>query len=304
MTSASAEGGLHQPYAPVHRRCECQGVFREFAEFKGFEVAGLGKEMGAGSATSTAPNVVWKFYPNRIEILVLNALISSPKIKAGPPGESMCISCMCSCNMSKPCEVDAFDNRRRTALLYAARYGRTFAVSRLLDARANIGFADREGQVPLFAAACNEHLDTVDLLLRAGANINATDQYFRTPLHGSLEMGDESMSNLLLKAGASVNAYDCEGRTPIMLAMDRGNRRLFQKIAGSLAPYLVTQDNAGEEKNSTPEVEKKSNLDVLDKRGWNVVIYAIETQMLTDVGSLEKLVVDSYWWFIGLLDSY
>ena len=30
------------------------------------------------------------------------------------------------------------------------------------------------------------------------------------------------------------------------------------------------------------EVEKKSNLDVLDKRGWNVVIYAIETQMLTD----------------------
>lgn len=199
--------------------------------------AGIGKEMGAGSVSTTAPNVVWKFYPNRIEILVLNALISSPKIK-----------------------VDAFDNRRRTALLYAARYGRTFAVSRLLDARANIGFADREGQVPLFAAACNEHLDTVDLLLRAGANINATDQYFRTPLHGSLEMGDESMSNLLLKAGASVNAYDCEGRTPIMLAMDRGNRRLFQKI-----------------------VEKKSNLDVLDKRGWNVVIYAIETQMLTDV---------------------
>jgi hypothetical protein len=31
------------------------------------------------------------------------------------------------------------------------------------------------------------------------------------------------------------------------------------------------------------QVEKKSNLDVLDKRGWNVVIYAIETQMLTDV---------------------
>mmetsp|Transcript_67822 Transcript_67822/g.161881 ORF Transcript_67822/g.161881 Transcript_67822/m.161881 type:complete len:347 (-) Transcript_67822:29-1069(-) len=59
--------------------------------------AGLGKEMGAGSIQTTAPNVVWKFYPNRIEILVLNALLSSPKIK-----------------------VDAFDARRRTALLYAA----------------------------------------------------------------------------------------------------------------------------------------------------------------------------------------
>lgn len=37
------------------------------------------------------------------------------------------------------------------------------------------------------------------------------------------------------------------------------------------------------------KVEKKSNLDVLDKRGWNVVIYAIETQMLTDAGSWDLI---------------
>ena len=41
------------------------------------------------------------------------------------------------------------------------------------------------------------------------------------------------------------------------------------------------------------EVEKKSNLDVLDKRGWNVVIYAIETQMLTDAWSSALGVVRS-----------
>mmetsp|Transcript_55117 Transcript_55117/g.98364 ORF Transcript_55117/g.98364 Transcript_55117/m.98364 type:complete len:1247 (-) Transcript_55117:167-3907(-) len=198
----------------------------------------LKEKMDTGSSTQqTAPNLVWKFYPNRIEIIVLNALLEATKVK-----------------------VDAFDNKRRTAILYAARYGRTYAVSRLLDAKASLAFADREGQVALFAAACNEHHETVDILLRAGATINATDQYFRTPLHGALEIGDESMANLLLKADASVNAYDCEGRTPIMLAMDQANRRLFKKI-----------------------VEKKSNLDVLDKRGWNVVIYAIETGMLSDV---------------------
>ena len=50
---------------------------------------------------------------------------------------------MCNAGLMLNKQVDAFDNRRRTALLYAARYGRTFAVSRLLDARANIGFADR-----------------------------------------------------------------------------------------------------------------------------------------------------------------
>ena len=40
-------------------------------------------------------------------------------------------------------KVDAYDNKRRTALLYAARFGRTYAVSRLLDAKASLGFADR-----------------------------------------------------------------------------------------------------------------------------------------------------------------
>ncbi|CAE8607635.1 unnamed protein product [Polarella glacialis] len=190
-----------------------------------------------GVMQQTAPNLVWKFYPGRIEVIVMHQLLDSSRIK-----------------------IDATDNARRTALLYAARYGRTFAVSRLLYAKASLGFADREGQVPVFAAACNEHHDTVDLLLRAGASINVTDQYFKTPLHGALEGGDESMANLLLTAQASVNAYDCEGRTPIMLAMDQANRRLFSKI-----------------------VERKSNLDVLDKRGWNVVIYAIETEMLGNV---------------------
>jgi ankyrin repeat protein len=53
------------------------------------------------------------------------------------------IAVLCKAGFVLNNKVDAFDNRRRTALLYAARYGRTFAVSRLLDARANIGFADR-----------------------------------------------------------------------------------------------------------------------------------------------------------------
>lgn len=84
-----------------------------------------------------------------------------------------------------------------------------------------------------------------------------------------------------------MNAYDCEGRTPIMLAMDRGNRRLFQKIvrgplrSKGLAGLIGWRPG--------PKVEKKSNLDVLDKRGWNVVIYAIETQMLTDAGNLDLI---------------
>ena len=59
-----------------------------------------------------------------------------------------------------------------------------------------MGTTTKEGQVPLFAAACNEHLDTVDLLLRAGSNINATDQ----PQPLSDELG---LSVFLLKVSVS-----------------------------------------------------------------------------------------------------
>ena len=88
-----------------------------------------------------------------------------------------------------------------------------------------------------------------------------------------------------------VNAYDCEGRTPIMLAMDRGNRRLFQKIVreAQVFPRQVENRLGVGITSKISKVEKKSNLDVLDKRGWNVVIYAIETQMLTDAGSWDLI---------------
>ena len=43
----------------------------------------LVEALQADTSWHNLPHKVWKFYPNRIEILVLNALISSPKIKVG-----------------------------------------------------------------------------------------------------------------------------------------------------------------------------------------------------------------------------
>uniref|UniRef100_A0A7S2JYC4 C2 domain-containing protein n=1 Tax=Zooxanthella nutricula TaxID=1333877 RepID=A0A7S2JYC4_9DINO len=167
------------------------------------------------------------------------------------------------------------DKKKRTPLLYAARYGRVYAVSRLLDAKASLKLMDREGRSALMLAACNAHYDTVHLLLRARASVNLEDQYYKTPLHGALETGNEEVSMLLLNAEADVNTYDCEGRTPTLLTMDHGNMRLFSSV-----------------------VQRKANLDVLDKRGWNVVIYAIETGMLLEIspilrklGSQAKLIL-------------
>eukprot|EP00927_Polykrikos_kofoidii_P040656 TRINITY_DN34702_c0_g2_i1.p1 TRINITY_DN34702_c0_g2~~TRINITY_DN34702_c0_g2_i1.p1 ORF type:complete len:1195 (-),score=227.09 TRINITY_DN34702_c0_g2_i1:38-3622(-) len=200
--------------------------------------------IGQSKFKSSDPMNMWRFYPNNIELIVLDRLLSKRTI-----------------------QVDLADSRRRTPLIYAARFGRACAMSRLLHANANMKHCDADGRTALFHAACNGHLQVVDMLLQLEGNVNQTDGFFRTPLHGALEVGDEGMANLLLKAEASVNAYDCEGRTPIMLAMEQHNRRLFADL-----------------------ISRRSNLDVLDRRGWNVVIYAIETGMFTEVlPMLQKL---------------
>ncbi|CAK0828531.1 unnamed protein product [Prorocentrum cordatum] len=158
-------------------------------------------------ANGMDPFTIWRYYPNRIELIVMDRLMAKSRL-----------------------QVDLTDKWRRTPLTYAARYGRVHAVSRLLYRKANIHHKDKDGKTAVHHAACNDHLDTVELLLAAGSSVNSTDEYFRTPLHGALDAKDESMANLLLKADASVNAYDCEGRTPIMLAMDQQNQRLFGAI--------------------------------------------------------------------------
>jgi len=197
--------------------------------------AGSSKVAKKGDITD--PFSMWKFFPNRIELLALNILLKEPGV-----------------------QVDLLDHMKRSPLTYAARYGRVYAVSRLLSAKANPRLSDGNGRSPLFHAAANGHMEAVEMFLRVGASPNVTDQYFSSPLHIVLQNGDDTLANQLISSEASVNAIDCEGRTPIMIAMDTGNHMMF----GAL-------------------VERRSNLDVLDKRGWNVVMYAVETDMLGEV---------------------
>lgn len=192
---------------------------------------------GKNKGQITDPFTMWKFFPNRIELIAINILLKEPLL-----------------------QIDLADNMKRTALTYAARYGRTYAISRLLHAKANPKHSDGNGRTPLFHAAANGHNEAVEMFLRVGASPNVTDQYFASPLHIVLQNGDDTLANTLISSEASVNAIDCEGRTPIMIAMDTGNHMMF----GAL-------------------VERRSNLDVKDIRGWNVIMYAVETDMLGEV---------------------
>lgn len=189
------------------------------------------------------PKEVWKQHPNKIELLVMGILLKTST--HGVKIDQL---------------VNDYDKKRRTSLIYAARYGRDFAMSRLLHAKANLHHQDNEGRTALFHATQNGHIETVEMLIRAGANVNQADQYVVTPLHIALQIADDAMANLLLEARASVQAVDCEGRSAIMISMDTHNRKMFALL-----------------------VERRSNLNVVDRRGYNVVMYAVETGMIGEV---------------------
>lgn len=119
-------------------------------------------------------------------------------------------------------EVDARDRIGRTALSYAAEWGKYDAAKALLDGGASVftrvwnltGSDDGHnpefscGATPLWWAAWRSQASIVDLLLRRGANPNSRTTAGRSPLQDSCWEGDIASARLLLDKGADVNAQD------------------------------------------------------------------------------------------------
>lgn len=77
-----------------------------------------------------------------------------------------------------------------TALLYAARDGRTECARLLLDAGAKIEQAEANDMTPLIMALLNNQMATAQLLLDRGAAVNVHDYWGRTPLFAAIDNRD------------------------------------------------------------------------------------------------------------------
>jgi ankyrin repeat protein len=109
-----------------------------------------------------------------------------------------------------------------TALLYAARDGRTQIVRTLMDAKANVNQVEANGVSPLLMAISNNHIDIARMLLDQGADVNTVDWWGRTPLWTAVDLRDLEVNKTddngvdrpaalqliqaLLERGANVNA--------------------------------------------------------------------------------------------------
>lgn len=110
--------------------------------------------------------------------------------------------------------VDARD----TDLLFAAEYGDTTTVNRLLDGGANIEARNVSGMTPLLRAAEFGKTQTVAALLRRGAYRDSQDKSGFTAIGVAAHQGRAQMIGQLSELGANTNTPDRAGLTPLMWA--------------------------------------------------------------------------------------
>ena len=97
--------------------------------------------------------------------------------------------------------VDAVDEARNTALIYAARDSHGEIAAMLIAAGAAVDWIDGEGVTPLILASYKGHVEIVRLLLAHGANPSIRDGWKRTAHDYAARRGaDDEIANLLRQA--------------------------------------------------------------------------------------------------------
>ena len=132
-----------------------------------------------------------------------------------------------------------------TALSYAAWTGNVTTLMRLLDHGANVDAKNRQGHTALMDASINGHAPCVRILLDKRADVNARARNARTPLSAAVWNGHIEVARMLLGAQAKVDVASSNGWTPLMDAASNGNVAMVELLLEHGAnPSRKTRDGA------------------------------------------------------------
>lgn len=142
-------------------------------------------------------------------------------------------------------DVDFQAGRGKTALMIAAKYGRSDLARRLLELGAKVNVRSENGGTALMFATLGNDLDTLDALLFGGADVNALGGFDWTALMIAAVKGDAAAVERLMHYGADVNRADVYGWTPLMRAVYENRFRVVLTLLSSPALDLHARNDAG-----------------------------------------------------------
>jgi ankyrin repeat protein len=149
--------------------------------------------------------------------------------------------------------VNAEDERGRTALIASALARDWKTVDRLMKAGAKVDHADQTGLTPLMAAAMGGHLPTVQEMLSRGADPAVADQGGHTALHYAIGACQPKLVERLLQANVPFPPECCEGKDLVAHALQTHNEEIIDAILDKSAPLAAWSAEACEALNSAIE---------------------------------------------------
>eukprot|EP00931_Biecheleriopsis_adriatica_P054670 TRINITY_DN32197_c0_g2_i1.p1 TRINITY_DN32197_c0_g2~~TRINITY_DN32197_c0_g2_i1.p1 ORF type:complete len:821 (-),score=197.80 TRINITY_DN32197_c0_g2_i1:49-2511(-) len=118
--------------------------------------------------------------------------------------------------------VNVRDDHRRTALMWAARWGAVEASTRLASKNADFDARDMSGWAAVHHAAQSKCVEALSNLHHLGADFSVRTYEGDSLLHIAVQYDDGAMVQLLLAAHADIEDLDLELRTPLQLSAAGG----------------------------------------------------------------------------------
>lgn len=170
-----------------------------------------------------------------------------------------------------------------TPLHYAAYYGNTELVQRLLRAEANPNTKNDYGSSPMSEAATVGNTEMLELLLDAGADVESPNLEGQTALMAVARTGNVEAAELLIDHGADVNAVEgWGGQTALMWAAARGQPAMIDV----LVEHGAEVDVRGIDRNWERRVTSEPRVKEMFTGGFTALLYAVRENCLECVKEL------------------
>jgi ankyrin repeat protein len=145
-------------------------------------------------------------YKNALEFVLANAPEILPELALDEAAKQKAISIKLS-------------STHDSALIVAAKNGKTQTINLLLNWKADIEARDKAQNTALHWAANNGHTEAVNCLIEHGAQLEAKGIHENTALHFAVIHGKNEVVNLLLTKNAHINARNKQGKNALDLAL-------------------------------------------------------------------------------------